>query len=160
MLSYAITCLVWGDDPNNTFSVLFSKKSSINDIKLKILKILNLKNDMIDKIKLYKINEELYSYDKRFIEMKTKGNYKLQSPNKFFEIIEINDISQIMDTADDENSFNSENSIGAMVVIEKNINSTDDITNQQYIRYKFEEKNRIKENSPNSYNELDNNDED
>jgi len=160
MLSYAITFLVWGDNPNNTFSVLFSKKSSINDIKLKILKILNLKNDMIDKIKLYKVNEELYTNDKRFEVMKTSGNYEVLSPNKLFEIIEINNISQIMDCSDDENSFNSENMIGAMVVIENNIKITDDITNQRLIGYKMEEKNKIKENSPDSYNELDNNDED
>jgi len=76
MFSYAVTCLIWGDDPNNTFTILFSKKTNINDIKLKIMKHLNLNNDMIDKIKYYKVDEELYSNDKRFKILKDKDSFK------------------------------------------------------------------------------------
>jgi len=157
MLSYALTCIVWGDDPNNIFSVLFSKKSSIVDVKLKILNHLNLKKEMINKIKLYKIDEEIYTDDKRFNIMKNKEKYKIISPDQLFKISEVNDISLMIDSMNVENSFNTENLIGAVVLIDEVVNDTSDISNQQYEGYKTEKNKPVKkENIPNSFNELDN----
>jgi len=157
MFSYALTCVIWGDDPNNIFSVLFSKKSSITDVKLKILNQLNLKKEMINKIKLYKINEEIYADDKRFNIMKNREKYKIISPDQLFKISEVNDISLMIDSIDIENSFNTEHLIGAIVVINDVVNNTGDKTNQRYIGHKTEKKNKmiIKEKTPNSFNELD-----
>ncbi|ORX43750.1 hypothetical protein BCR36DRAFT_360511 [Piromyces finnis] len=120
MFSYAVTCLIWGDNPNNVFSVLFSKKTSISDIKLKILKILNLNKDLFDNIKYYKVNEELYVDDKRFNIIKDKESYNLISPSQFFEISEVSDKNLIIDCIETERSFNSEDSIGAIIVIDEN----------------------------------------
>eukprot|EP00833_Pecoramyces_ruminatium_P003423 jgi/Orpsp1_1/1177455/evm.model.c7180000061496.1 len=154
MFSYAVTCLKWGDDPNNTFTILFSKKTNIIDIKLKILKRLNLNNDMIDKIKYYKVDEELYSDDKRFNIMKSKDSYKLISPEQIFNITKVNDVySLIVSFTDVENSFNTEESIGAIIVVDENIN---DIMNTQPLTNVISEKEKILKNKDifNSYNEF------
>jgi len=151
MFSYAVTCLIWGDDPNNTFTILFSKKTNIVDIKMKILKHLNLSNDMIDKLKYYKVEEELFSDDKRFKILKDKDSCQLISPEQLFNITKVNDVSSlIVSFTDEENSFNTEESIGAIIVVDDNIN------NIQPLKSRVSEKNKIikNENMFNSFNEM------
>jgi len=158
MFSYAVTCLKWGDDPNNTFTILFSKKTNIIDIKLKILKRLNLSNDMIGKIKYYKVNEELYSDDKRFNLMKSKDSYKLISPEQIFNITKVNDVSSlIVSFTDVENSFNTEESIGAIIVVDdESIKKIDDITNIQSMTNEISGNKKLleNENKLSSYNDF------
>ncbi|KAG4095918.1 hypothetical protein H8356DRAFT_943843 [Neocallimastix lanati (nom. inval.)] len=157
MFLYAVTCLIWGDDPNNTFTILFSKKTNINDIKLKIMKHLNLNNDMIDKIKYYKVDEELYSNDKRFKILKDKDSFKLISPEQLFDITNVSDGSSlIVSFTDVESSFNNEDSIGAIIVLDEILNNMRNLNNRKTTSNIYSGKNAIigNKDSFNSINEI------
>jgi len=152
MFSYAVTCLIWGDDPNNIFSVLFTKNTNISDIKLKILKRLNLSNDMIDSIKYYKVNEELYPNDKRFNIMKTKDSYKLVSPLHLFDISEVSNSNLMINCVETESSFNTEDSIGAILLVEEKAFKLSNLANSLILKEKS--KNQVKEENLEKYSEL------
>ncbi|OUM66854.1 hypothetical protein PIROE2DRAFT_59113 [Piromyces sp. E2] len=76
---------------------------------------------MIDSIKYFKVNEELYSNDKRFNIMKSKDYFKLVSPLQLFEISEVSNTNLMINCVETESSFNTEDSIGAIIVIDSNV---------------------------------------
>jgi hypothetical protein len=112
---------------------------------------------MIDKIKYYKVDEELYSNDKRFKILKDKDSFKLISPEQLFDITNVSDGSSlIVSFTDVESSFNNEDSIGAIIVLDEILNNMRNLNNRKTTSNIYSGKNAIigNKDSFNSINEI------